>query len=108
MAAVDLKGVVKSYDGKTNVIHGIDLDIKHGEFVVFVGPSGCGKSTLLRMIAGLETISGGTIRIGEQVVNDLPPRARDIAMVFQDYALYPHKNLYDNMAFGLRLRGTDE
>ena len=108
MAAVELKGIVKSYDGKTNVIHGIDLDIKHGEFVVFVGPSGCGKSTLLRMIAGLETISGGEVRIGDQVVNDLPPRARDIAMVFQDYALYPHKNLYDNMAFGLRLRGTDE
>ena len=108
MAAVDLKGVVKSYDGKLTVIHGIDLDIRHGEFVVFVGPSGCGKSTLLRMIAGLETISGGEIRIGDQVVNDLPPRARDIAMVFQDYALYPHKNLYDNMAFGLRLRGTDE
>jgi multiple sugar transport system ATP-binding protein len=108
MAAVDLKGIIKSYDGKTNVIHGIDLDVQHGEFVVFVGPSGCGKSTLLRMIAGLETITGGEIRIGEQVVNDLPPRARDIAMVFQDYALYPHKNLYDNMAFGLRLRGTDE
>jgi multiple sugar transport system ATP-binding protein len=108
MAAVNLKGVVKSYDGKLTVIHGIDLDIRHGEFVVFVGPSGCGKSTLLRMIAGLETISGGEIRIGEQVVNDLPPRARDIAMVFQDYALYPHKTLYDNMAFGLRLRGTDE
>ena len=108
MASVDLKGVVKSYDGKTNVIHGIDLDVKHGEFVVFVGPSGCGKSTLLRMIAGLETISDGEIRIGDQVVNDLPPRSRDIAMVFQDYALYPHKNLYDNMAFGLRLRGTDE
>jgi multiple sugar transport system ATP-binding protein len=108
MAAVDLKGVVKSYDGKTNVIHGIDLDIKHGEFVVFVGPSGCGKSTLLRMIAGLETISGGDILIDGKVVNDLPPRSRDIAMVFQDYALYPHKNLYDNMAFGLRLRGTDE
>ena len=108
MAAVDLHGVTKSYDGKLTVIHGIDLQIKHGEFVVFVGPSGCGKSTLLRMIAGLETISGGEVRIGGQVVNDLPPRARDIAMVFQDYALYPHKNLYDNMAFGLRLRGTDE
>jgi multiple sugar transport system ATP-binding protein len=108
MAAVELQSVVKSYDGKNNVIHGIDLDIQHGEFVVFVGPSGCGKSTLLRMIAGLETISGGEIRIGGEVVNDLPPRARDIAMVFQDYALYPHKNLYDNMAFGLRLRGTDE
>ncbi len=104
MAAVSLSGVVKSYDGKTQVIHGIDLQIAHGEFVVFVGPSGCGKSTLLRMIAGLETITGGEIRIGDQVVNDLPPRARDIAMVFQDYALYPHKNLFDNMAFGLRLR----
>ncbi len=108
MAAVSLQGVVKSYDGKSNVIRGIDLQIEHGEFVVFVGPSGCGKSTLLRMIAGLETITGGEICIGDQVVNDLPPRARDIAMVFQDYALYPHKNLYDNMAFGLRLRGTDE
>ncbi len=108
MASVELRGVVKSYDGKNNVIHGIDLDIRHGEFVVFVGPSGCGKSTLLRMIAGLETITGGDVRIGDQVVNDLPPRSRDIAMVFQDYALYPHKNLYDNMAFGLRLRGTDE
>jgi multiple sugar transport system ATP-binding protein len=108
MAAVKLENVVKSYDGKANVIHGIDLEIAHGEFVVFVGPSGCGKSTLLRMIAGLETISGGHIRIGERIVKDLPPRSRDIAMVFQDYALYPHKNLYDNMAFGLRLRGTDE
>ena len=108
MAAVDLKGVVKSYDGKLTVIHGIDLQIKHGEFVVFVGPSGCGKSTLLRMIAGLETISGGEISIDNKVVNDLPPRARDSAMVFQDYALYPHKNLYDNMAFGLRLRKTPE
>jgi multiple sugar transport system ATP-binding protein len=108
MAAVDLKGVVKSYDGKLTVIHGIDLQIKHGEFVVFVGPSGCGKSTLLRMIAGLETISGGEVSIDGHVVNDLPPRARDIAMVFQDYALYPHKNLYDNMAFGLRLRKTPE
>jgi multiple sugar transport system ATP-binding protein len=108
MAAVSLRGVLKSYDGKSDVIHGIDLNVRHGEFVVFVGPSGCGKSTLLRMIAGLETISRGEISIGERVVNDLPPRARDIAMVFQDYALYPHKNLYDNMAFGLRLRGTDE
>ena len=108
MAAVDLKGVVKSYDGKLNVIHGIDLHVEHGEFVVFVGPSGCGKSTLLRMIAGLETISGGEVSIDGHVVNDLPPRARDIAMVFQDYALYPHKNLYDNMAFGLRLRKTPE
>jgi multiple sugar transport system ATP-binding protein len=108
MATVDLQRVVKSYDGKTTVIHGVDLQIRHGEFVVFVGPSGCGKSTLLRMVAGLESISGGTIAIDGQVVNDLPPRQRDIAMVFQDYALYPHKTLYDNMAFGLRLRKTPE
>ncbi len=108
MAAVDLQGVSKSYDGKTTVIHGIDLQIRHGEFVVFVGPSGCGKSTLLRMIAGLEPISGGQVRIDGQVVNDLPPRSRDIAMVFQDYALYPHKTLFENMAFGLRLRKTPE
>ena len=108
MAAVELRGVKKSYDGKVPVIHGIDLEIKQGEFCVFVGPSGCGKSTLLRMIAGLESITGGEVRIGGQVVNDKPPRARDIAMVFQDYALYPHKSLYDNMAFGLRLRKTPD
>ncbi|TAG28703.1 MAG: sn-glycerol-3-phosphate ABC transporter ATP-binding protein UgpC [Burkholderiales bacterium] len=108
MASVELKQVVKSYDGKNNVIHGVDLSVAHGEFVVFVGPSGCGKSTLLRMIAGLEGISGGDVMIDGKRVNDEPPRNRDIAMVFQDYALYPHKNLYDNMAFGLRLRGTDE
>ncbi len=108
MAAVDLAGVVKSYDGKTTVIHGVDLQIRHGEFVVFVGPSGCGKSTLLRLVAGLETITGGTVAIDGQVVNALPPRHRDIAMVFQDYALYPHKTLFENMAFGLRLRKTPE
>jgi len=108
MATVDLKGVTKSYDGKLTVIHGIDLHIRHGEFVVFVGPSGCGKSTLLRMVAGLEPISGGEVRIGDKVVNALPPRQRDIAMVFQDYALYPHKSLFENMAFGLRLRKTAE
>ena len=108
MATVDLQGVSKSYDGKTNVIHGIDLEVRHGEFVVFVGPSGCGKSTLLRMIAGLEPISGGQVRIDGKVVNELPPRSRDIAMVFQDYALYPHKTLFENMAFGLRLRKTPE
>ena len=108
MASVELKQVVKSYDGKTTVIHGIDLEIAHGEFVVFVGPSGCGKSTLLRMIAGLESISGGDVIIDGKRVNDEPPRNRDIAMVFQDYALYPHKSLYDNMAFGLRLRKTPE
>ena len=108
MAAVELRAVTKSYDGRNTVIHGIDLDIRHGEFVVFVGPSGCGKSTLLRMVAGLEPISGGEVRIGGEVVNDKPPRARDIAMVFQDYALYPHKSLFENMAFGLRLRKTPE
>ncbi len=108
MAGVELRQVIKSYDGKTNVIHGIDLDIKHGEFVVFVGPSGCGKSTLLRMIAGLEPITSGDVHIDGKRVNDEPPRNRDIAMVFQDYALYPHKNLYENMAFGLRLRKTPE
>ncbi len=108
MASVELKQVVKSYDGKHNVIHGIDLEIQHGEFVVFVGPSGCGKSTLLRMVAGLESITGGEITIDGKLVNDVHPRHRDIAMVFQDYALYPHKTLYENMAFGLRLRKTPE
>jgi ABC-type sugar transport system ATPase subunit len=107
MSAVTLKNVRKAY-GSTEVIHGIDLEIRSGEFVVFVGPSGCGKSTLLRMIAGLEDISGGQIAIGDTVVNDLPPRARDIAMVFQDYALYPHKSVFENMAFGLRLRKRPE
>ncbi len=107
MAEVALRSGTKRY-GAVPVIHGIDLDIRHGEFAVFVGPSGCGKSTLLRMIAGLEPISGGDVSIAGQRVNDLPPRHRDIAMVFQDYALYPHKTLYDNMAFGLRLRKTPE
>ena len=107
MAQVSLNNVVKAY-GATEVIHGIDLAIGSGEFVVFVGPSGCGKSTLLRMIAGLEEITGGEISIGGTVVNDLPPRSRDIAMVFQDYALYPHKTVFENMAFGLRLRKRPE
>jgi multiple sugar transport system ATP-binding protein len=108
VASVELRGVRKSYDGRVPVIHGIDLDIAHGEFVVFVGPSGCGKSTLLRMIAGLESITEGEVRIDGQVVNELPPRHRDIAMVFQDYALYPHKSVFENMAFGLRLRRLPE
>ena len=107
MANVQLKQVVKRF-GDTEVINGIDLEIRSGEFVVFVGPSGCGKSTLLRMIAGLETTTSGDIEIGETRVNDAPPRARDIAMVFQDYALYPHKSVFENMAFGLRLRKTPE
>ncbi len=106
MSGVKLQGVVKVYDGGVKIIHGIDLEIRKGEFVVFVGPSGCGKSTLMRMVAGLESITGGTISIDGQVVNDLPPRERDIAMVFQDYALYPHKSVYDNLAFGLKLRKT--
>ncbi len=105
MAAVTLRQVRKVF-GKVEVIHGIDLTFNDGEFVVLVGPSGCGKSTLLRMIAGLESVSGGQIDIGGTIVNDLPPRDRDIAMVFQDYALYPHKTVYDNMGFGLRMRGS--
>ncbi|HEY1460558.1 MAG TPA: sn-glycerol-3-phosphate ABC transporter ATP-binding protein UgpC [Casimicrobiaceae bacterium] len=103
MSEVMLRKVMKAY-GANEVIHGIDLEVRSGEFVVFVGPSGCGKSTLLRMIAGLESITAGQVVIGGTVVNDLPPRARDIAMVFQDYALYPHKSVFENMAFGLRLR----
>jgi multiple sugar transport system ATP-binding protein len=87
------------------VVHGISLDVPHNEFLVLVGPSGCGKSTTLRMIAGLETIDGGTIEIGDRVVNDIAPKDRDIAMVFQNYALYPHMTVYENMAFGLKLRG---
>jgi multiple sugar transport system ATP-binding protein len=99
---VRLRGIKKSYD-KVNVIHGIDLDIEPGEFAVFVGPSGCGKTTLLRMIAGLEEITGGDLMIAGERVNDLPPVKRGLAMVFQSYALYPHKTVYDNMAFGLKI-----
>jgi ABC-type sugar transport system ATPase subunit len=105
MADVSMRGVRKSY-GSLEVVHGVDLDIRSGEFVVFVGPSGCGKSTLLRMIAGLEPISGGEIAIGGRVVNDIPSPQRGIAMVFQSYALYPHMSVYDNMAFGLQLAKT--
>jgi len=103
MAKVELKGVCKAF-GVTNVILGIDVKIADGEMVVIVGPSGCGKSTLLRMIAGLETVTEGEVRIGERRVNELEPRERDIAMVFQNYALYPHMSVYDNMAYGLRIR----
>ena len=102
---IRLRGVVKEY-GATRVVHGVDLDIAEQEFVVFVGPSGCGKSTLLRMIAGLEEVSGGEISIGGRVVNELDPSARDVAMVFQDYALYPHMTVFENMAFSLRYRGV--
>ena len=108
MANVRLKQLRKSYDGKTDVLAGIDLDIANGEFVVLVGPSGCGKSTLLRMLCGLETISGGTMEIDAQVVNHLPPAQRGIAMVFQSYALYPHMSVYRNMAFGLKIAGLDK
>jgi multiple sugar transport system ATP-binding protein len=104
MASVSLQGIVKHYD-KTPVIHGVDLDIADGEFMVFVGPSGCGKSTLLRMIAGLETISGGALHIGGVLANDIAPAQRKLAMVFQSYALYPHMSVYENMAFALKLAG---
>jgi multiple sugar transport system ATP-binding protein len=105
MAAVAIRGVRKAF-GAFAVIHGVDIAIADGEFVVLVGPSGCGKSTLLRMIAGLENISGGEIRIGDRVVNNLPPKARDVAMVFQNYALYPHMTVAANMAFSMQLRGA--
>ncbi|MEK6209558.1 MAG: sn-glycerol-3-phosphate ABC transporter ATP-binding protein UgpC [Pseudomonadota bacterium] len=104
MASVELKQVRKSF-GSTRVVHGVDISIADGEFVVLVGPSGCGKSTLLRMIAGLEEISEGEIMIGDRVVNNVPPKQRDIAMVFQNYALYPHMKVFDNMAFSMKLAG---
>jgi len=104
MADVSLRDVRKSY-GAVQVIQGIGMDIADGEFVVMVGPSGCGKSTLLRMVAGLETITSGTISIGGRVVNDLEPKDRNIAMVFQNYALYPHMSVFDNMAYGLKIQG---
>ncbi len=104
MASVTLKGVRKNF-GSTEVLHGVDVVVEDGEFCVLVGPSGCGKSTLLRMIAGLEEISAGTISIGSKIVNGVAPKERDIAMVFQNYALYPHMSVYDNMAFSLKLAG---
>ena len=103
MANVTLRKLVKNYDD-TPAVRGIDLDIPDKEFVVLVGPSGCGKSTTLRMIAGLEDVTGGEVVIGGEVVNDVPPKDRDIAMVFQNYALYPHMTVYENMSFGLRLK----
>ncbi len=106
MARVKLEGVRKVYgdSGDHVAVHGVDLEVQDGEFVVLVGPSGCGKSTTLRMIAGLEEISGGAISIGDRVVNDVAPKDRDIAMVFQNYALYPHMSVFENMAFALKLR----
>ena len=103
MASVTINDVRKAF-GSTKILHGVSVDIRDGEFVILVGPSGCGKSTLLRMIAGLENISGGEIKIGNRVVNDVPPKERDIAMVFQNYALYPHMTVKDNMAFSMKLR----
>ncbi|MFZ6718975.1 sn-glycerol-3-phosphate import ATP-binding protein UgpC [Undibacterium sp. Ji49W] len=108
MAQVHLKNVKKTYgkgDKAVDIIHGISIDIQHGEFIVMVGPSGCGKSTLLRMVAGLEEITSGDIIIGDRIVNELEPKDRDIAMVFQNYALYPHMSVYQNMAYGLKIRG---
>ena len=106
MAGVVLDDLTKRYDGGALAVNKLNIDIKDGEFICFVGPSGCGKTTALRMIAGLETITSGEVRIGDRVVNNLPPRDRDIAMVFQSYALYPHMSVRDNMAFGLQLRKT--
>ena len=108
MAAVSLRDVRKSYTPELQVIHGVSMEIGDGEFIVILGPSGCGKSTLLRMVAGLETVTSGEIAIGGRVVNRLEPKDRDIAMVFQNYALYPHMSVYDNMAYGLRIRGLPQ
>ena len=108
MASVTLEHIKKVYDKNVVAVHDFNLEIKDKEFVVFVGPSGCGKSTTLRMIAGLEDISGGTLKIDDRVVNDVEPKDRDIAMVFQNYALYPHITVYENLAFSLRLRKMDK
>jgi len=106
MARVKLEGIRKMYQDSVVAVHGVDLDVADGEFVVLVGPSGCGKSTTLRMIAGLESITAGQLFIGDRLVNDVPPKNRDIAMVFQSYALYPHMTVRENLAFALKLRGT--
>lgn len=108
MASIQIQQLAKVYSGDVHAVKGIDLDIKDGEFIVLVGPSGCGKSTLLRMIAGLEGISSGELRIGDRQVNELEPAERDIAMVFQNYALYPHMTVYNNLAYGLRNRGFNK
>jgi multiple sugar transport system ATP-binding protein len=105
MAAVTIRALNKKYDNGFHAVKDVDLEIHDKEFLVLVGPSGCGKTTTLRMVAGLEEVTSGEIRIGDKVVNDLPPMDRDIAMVFQNYALYPHKTVFDNMAFGLQMRG---
>jgi multiple sugar transport system ATP-binding protein len=107
MAGITLDDVGKVYDDGTRAVSGVNLEVRDGEFLVLVGPSGCGKSTVLRMIAGLERVTEGKILIGDRVINDVPPKDRDIAMVFQNYALYPHMSVFDNMAFGLKLRKFD-
>jgi multiple sugar transport system ATP-binding protein len=107
LATIELDHLTKVYSDGTEAVRDLDLAISDGELVVFVGPSGCGKTSALRMVAGLEDISDGEVRVGGQVVNDLPPKARDMAMIFQNYALYPHMNVYDNMAFGLKMRGVE-
>ena len=108
MSNVSLKELCKSYDKTKVIINNINLEIADKEFIVLVGASGCGKSTILRMIAGLEDITSGTISIGDKVVNNIHPKDRDIAFVFQSYALYPHMNVYDNIAFGLKMRKYDK
>jgi len=108
MAKVQLQGVRKVYDNGQVAVKDATFEVADGELMVLVGPSGCGKSTLLRMVAGLEEISGGTLTIGDRVVNDVAPKDRDIAMVFQSYALYPHMTVAENLAFGLKLRGHDK
>src|SRR5882757_7168404 len=104
MAEVSIREIRKAF-GATQILHGVNVEVADGEFVILVGPSGCGKSTLLRMIAGLENVTSGEVAIGGRVVNNVPPKQRDIAMVFQNYALYPHMTVFDNMAFSLRLAG---
>ena len=106
MASLSLKNINKTYDNGFVAVKNFNLEIEDKEFIIFVGPSGCGKSTTLRMIAGLEDITSGELWIGDKLVNDVEPKDRDIAMVFQNYALYPHMTIYDNIAFGLKLRKT--
>ena len=108
MASLSLKNINKVYDNGVHAVKDFNLEIQDKEFVIFVGPSGCGKSTTLRMIAGLEDITSGTLKIDDRVVNDVEPKERDIAMVFQNYALYPHMTVYDNMSFSLKLRKMDK
>ena len=108
MAKVELKGIGKIYDGNVRAVDNANITIEDQEFVIFVGPSGCGKSTTLRMVAGLEDISEGELYIDQELMNDVPPKDRNIAMVFQNYALYPHMTVYDNMAFGLKIRKFDK